>query len=302
MGIRVWGIRVWGFWDAGLSVCAMTTFKGFEPVFGAAQGQLEPPAIHDLLPFLFYLRATDSDHLLLQITDFHANTWYADMSIEYMEEQREDVGVGGPWHVFLGYVRDVFASENVKIILRGSSSAGATSASVGGQKKRESPKVRFDLTKLEGTAASDAMGTISVEIFKVCRSQAASLSSESARALQMSTAYAQEKARADILQDRLDALNFNKKKKRLCPTLSIDDPSLTQPQPTQSIVASQFATASVFEDFGNTQGAKAAAASSSGKMEPPKAKPAAKTGLSGPRLRAAPIGRKPKRRITVDSD
>lgn len=76
-------------------------------------------------------------------------------------------------------------------------------------------------------------------------------------------------ARADILQDRLDALNFNKKKKRLCPTLSIDDPSLTQPQPTQSIVASQFATASVFEDFGNTQGAKAAAGMVFKPLSPP---------------------------------
>ena len=37
-------------------------------------------------------------------------------------------------------------------------------------------------------------------------------------------------------------------------------------------------------------------------MEPPKAKPATKVGLSGPRLRAAPIRRKPKRRPTVDSD
>jgi hypothetical protein len=62
-------------------------------------------------------------------------------------------------------------------------------------------------------------------------------------------------ARADVLQDRLDALNFNQKKKRLRPTLSIDDPSLTQPQATQSIVASQFATPSVFEDFGTQAGA-----------------------------------------------
>lgn len=61
-------------------------FEGFEPVFGSAQGKLEPPATRDLLPFLFCLRAKDSDHLVIHVTDFHANTWYADMSTEFLED------------------------------------------------------------------------------------------------------------------------------------------------------------------------------------------------------------------------
>jgi hypothetical protein len=54
---------------------------------------------------------------------------------------------------------------------------GATSASLSGQKAAHYPKLRVSLTKLQGTAASDAMGSISVEMFKAFRSQAASLSS-----------------------------------------------------------------------------------------------------------------------------
>ncbi|KAG0621416.1 hypothetical protein M758_3G018200 [Ceratodon purpureus] len=283
----------------------MSTFEGFEPIFGAAQGQLETATSHGpaQLPFLLCLRASDSDHLVIHVTDFHANTWCANMSTEFLDDLKEDVGIGGEWEDFVRYVRAVFVSDNVKIHLRGSPSVmineGATSATLSGQKAERSPKLRFVLTKLQGKEASDVMGSISVEMFKVFRSQAASLSSESARAIQMSTAYMQEKARADLLQEKLDALSFTKKKTRSRPTLSVDDPSLAQPLATQSIMVSQFATPSVFEDLG-TQGAKAAG--SSGQMEPPKAKPATKVGLSGPRLRAAPIRRKPKRRPTVDSD
>lgn len=54
---------------------------------------------------------------------------------------------------------------------------GATSAKLVGQKAKGTPKFRVKLTKLQGIAATDAMGTISVEMFNVFRSQAASLSS-----------------------------------------------------------------------------------------------------------------------------
>jgi hypothetical protein len=66
-----------------------------------------------------------------------------------------------------------------------------------------------------------------------------------------------DQVRADMLQEKLDALSFSKKKSRVRPTPSVDDPSLTQPLASQSIVASQFATPSVFEGLGS-QGAKAA--------------------------------------------
>lgn len=77
------GSIIWAF---RLQLSAMTAFGGFEPVFGKAQGRLESSPSHDLLPFLFYLRAKNSDHLLIHLTDFHANTWYSDMSTEYLED------------------------------------------------------------------------------------------------------------------------------------------------------------------------------------------------------------------------
>lgn len=284
-----------------LEFSAMSTFEGFEPIFGAAEGQLVCATSGEALTFLFYLREGGSEHLVIHVTDFHANTWYAELSTEFLEDLKDEIGIGGPWEEFVQYVRAVFLSPNVKIHLKGSPSAmvheGATSAILSGQKAERNPKLRFRLTKLHGTAASDAMGSISVEMFKVFRSQAASLSSEAALTTQMSTAYMQEKARADILQEKLDGLSFTKKKNRFRSILSIDDPSLTQPLATQSIVASQFATPAVFEEL-STQGAKATGSSS--QMEPPKAKP--RVGLTGPRLRAAPIVRRPKRRTTADSD
>lgn len=89
----------------------MTAFGGFEPVFGKAQGRLESSPSHDLLPFLFYLRAKNSDHLLIHLTDFHANTWYSDMSTEYLEDMGQTEGrywhwwvVGGFYHLCKGSI------------------------------------------------------------------------------------------------------------------------------------------------------------------------------------------------------
>lgn len=63
----------------------MRTLEGFEPVFGEARGQLDSATLHHL-PFLFYLRAKGSDHLLIHVTDFHGNTWYANMSTDFLED------------------------------------------------------------------------------------------------------------------------------------------------------------------------------------------------------------------------
>ena len=63
----------------------MATFEGFDPVFGVADGQLDSTS-QDLLPFLFYLRAGNGNHLTVHVTDFHANTWWANMSTEDLED------------------------------------------------------------------------------------------------------------------------------------------------------------------------------------------------------------------------
>jgi hypothetical protein len=78
-----------GFGVTLLQFSAMSPFEGFEPIFGAAQGQLELRTSHDELllpPFLLCVRARDGDHLVIHVTDFHANTWHADMSTEFLED------------------------------------------------------------------------------------------------------------------------------------------------------------------------------------------------------------------------
>ncbi|KAG0582800.1 hypothetical protein KC19_3G087000 [Ceratodon purpureus] len=95
----------------------MVTFEGFEPVFGAGLGQLDSPTGHDaLLSSLSYLGASDSDHPEMHATDFRASTWFADMSTEFLEDLKDDLGIVGSWEEFVQCVRAMFVSDHVGII------------------------------------------------------------------------------------------------------------------------------------------------------------------------------------------
>ncbi len=60
--------------------------KGFEPIYGTIQGQIEGATFQEQYPFLFCLRAKDDSHLQFFTTDFHSNTWLVEKSIGELEE------------------------------------------------------------------------------------------------------------------------------------------------------------------------------------------------------------------------
>jgi hypothetical protein len=62
------------------------TLKGFEPIYGTIQGQIEEATFQEQYPFLFCLRAKDDSHLQFFTTDFHSNTWLVEKSIGELEE------------------------------------------------------------------------------------------------------------------------------------------------------------------------------------------------------------------------
>ncbi|KAH8953757.1 hypothetical protein BDL97_08G044400 [Sphagnum fallax] len=146
------------------------TLKGFEPIYGTIQGQIEEATFQEQYPFLFCLRAKDDSHLQFFTTDFHSDTWLVEKSIGELEELRDDVGVGESWEDFIGYMRDAFASGNVKMVLGGPmGSRGHTSAKVRAQKVKGTPRIDLKLSKLEGNAAHDIMGAIVNSLFKRMR-------------------------------------------------------------------------------------------------------------------------------------
>lgn len=144
--------------------------EGFHPVFGEAKAELETAAPHALLPMIFFIHALNDGSLRLQITDFHANTWQAFKTLDQLEELRDEVGIGGSWHDFLSYLEAAFSSDNVRVVLGGPASSiggyGATSAKIIAQKSKGMPRISMSLEKLADPLTSDAMGSISVELFK----------------------------------------------------------------------------------------------------------------------------------------
>jgi len=191
------------------------TLKGFEPIYGTIQGQIEEATFQEQYPFLFCLRAKDDTHLQFFTTDFHSNTWLVEKSIGELEELRDDVGVGESWEDFIGYMRDAFASGNVKMVLGGPmGSRGHASAKVRAQKVKGTPRIDLKLSKLEGNAAHDIMGAIVNSLFKVFQACSSALSAENAHVAYLSAALADEKARADRMQQQIDTANFSGRRKQ----------------------------------------------------------------------------------------
>lgn len=189
----------------------------FHSVYGQAEGSLEEAIPCALLPFVFYLHSKDGQSLRLQITDFHSNTWQTIRTPELLEDLRDQVGIGGSWDEFLQYIRDAFASENVKFILGGPASSigghGATTARVVAQKSKGMPRVSLSLEKLAGSSAEDAMGLITVTLLKAFKHQSDALETEQRAISQLKESLAAAKEETRMLQQHVDAAAYRGKKK-----------------------------------------------------------------------------------------
>lgn len=77
------------------------------------------------------------------------------------------MGIGGSWSEFLDYTVASLKSENVKLLLGDHSiSKGVESARLVSQKAKGMPRIVVPLTKMAESSASEAMATLSLELFR----------------------------------------------------------------------------------------------------------------------------------------
>ncbi|KAH9717413.1 U2 small nuclear ribonucleoprotein auxiliary factor-like protein [Citrus sinensis] len=168
--------------------------EGFEPIFGEPKAEWADSRSDSLGRFLFHVSAPDSSHLLIQVTDFRSNTWEAKRSVLQLDDVRDEIGIGGSWSEFIDYVVASIKSEDVKLILEGHSNAdGAAYAKIVAQKSKGMPRISISLTRLTGSAATEAMAKLSLELFTAFRSMQTLIVQEQERCLQLEKEAAAEK-------------------------------------------------------------------------------------------------------------
>ncbi|KAJ0040977.1 hypothetical protein Pint_27375 [Pistacia integerrima] len=168
--------------------------ENFEPIFGEPKVEWTGSASGSVIRFLFYVFAPNSSNLIIHATDFHSNTWEAKRSLFQLEDMRDEIGVGGSWSEFIDYVVSSIKSEDVKLVLGGSSdSDGIAYAKLVAQKSKGMPLVSISLTRLEGSVASKAMENLSLQLFKAFKSTQHLLTNEQERSLQLTKVISVEK-------------------------------------------------------------------------------------------------------------
>ncbi|KAF5190811.1 U2 small nuclear ribonucleoprotein auxiliary factor-like protein [Thalictrum thalictroides] len=97
-------------------------FENIESVFGKVNAEWENPTYEfpPLLPFLYHVHGLDSKHLRIHVTDFKSYTWESTKSLIQLEDMKDDIGLGGSWDEFIDYLMKSINSDNVKIVLDGS--------------------------------------------------------------------------------------------------------------------------------------------------------------------------------------
>ncbi|GLT25106.1 hypothetical protein SLA2020_002580 [Shorea laevis] len=139
----------------------------FEPVFGEPKVEWAGSASTQSSGFLFHVHAPDSSQLKIEVANFRSSTWEAVRTVFQLEDMRDNVGIGGSWSEFVAYLLDSLKSEDVKIVFEGHSKQhDAEHAKLVAQKSKGMPRISFSLTKLVGSAATDANAHLSIELFK----------------------------------------------------------------------------------------------------------------------------------------
>ncbi|XP_021274376.1 uncharacterized protein LOC110409378 isoform X3 [Herrania umbratica] len=146
-----------------------TVLEEFEPIFGEPKVEWtgSSSGSGQSSGFLFYVHSLDSSHLRIYVSDFRDTTWESVRSVLQLEDMRDSVGIGGSWSDFIHYLLASIKSEDVKLLLEAMPNSSDTkSAKLVAQKSKGMPRISFSLTKLTGSAATDAMANLSLELFK----------------------------------------------------------------------------------------------------------------------------------------
>lgn len=98
----------------------MEGFQEFEPIFnkpriGWAKNSNQGSGLMD--QFLMHIFAPDDNHLKIQVTDYHSNTFEAVKSVMQLDDMRDCIGIGGSWTEFVEYLVASFKAEDVKLVL-----------------------------------------------------------------------------------------------------------------------------------------------------------------------------------------
>lgn len=187
-----------------------TNFEDFEAIFGEAKPEWETtpsnPECLPLNPFLFRVFAADPSHLRFHATDFGSYTWEATRSLHQLEDMRDSIGIGGSWLDFMNYVISSLRSKDVKLVLEWqSNSNGAKFAKLVARKSKGLPLISISLSKLSNPAASEAMASLSLELFKAYTVLHDSFISEQERCCQLSQVTSAEKEKSQAIKRKLDA-------------------------------------------------------------------------------------------------
>ncbi|XP_052309296.1 uncharacterized protein LOC7466854 isoform X2 [Populus trichocarpa] len=156
----------------------MEGFQEFEPIFnepriGWAKNSNPGSGLMD--QFLMHIFAPDDNHLKIQVTDYHSNTFEAVKSVMQLDDMRDCIGIGGSWAEFVEYLVASFKAEDVKLVLE----------------------------KLSDSDARDAMANMSFGLFKAFKRTKNLVLQEKEHSLQLTKVISAEKERSENIQSQL---------------------------------------------------------------------------------------------------
>lgn len=129
---------------------------------------------------------------------------------------------------FVEYVTASIKSEELKLVLEGhSNSDGAAHAKLVAQKSKGMPLISISLTKLVGSAASEVMANLSLELFKAFKNEQTSLIEEKERTRQLTKMISDEKERSESMQSQLELYSNRRKLQKMNATDKADVSALS---------------------------------------------------------------------------
>lgn len=189
-------------------------FENFEPIFGEAKVEWATPNCGHLHRFLYHVFAPDASRLRFYVSDFSSSTWEAVRSLHQLEDMRDIIGIGGTWSDFIDYLTASIKSEDVKLVLEGQpKSDGAASAKLVAQKTKGMPRISISLSKLVGSASTEANANLSLGLFKAFKSTENLLIREQELSCQLTKLLSAEKEKNENIQSQLDSVLSSKRQK-----------------------------------------------------------------------------------------
>ncbi|MQL71124.1 hypothetical protein Taro_003487 [Colocasia esculenta] len=147
-------------------MAAKKVFEEFKPIFGEAMAERDsgpvaaPSAL--LRPFVFYVHALDPYRLEIAATDFCSHALERVLTVQDVEDLRDETGVGSSCSEFVDYLVASLSSDNVKLVVGGFTKLVA-------HKSKGMPRVSLSLNKLVGSSANDVMGNLSLALYRSFR-------------------------------------------------------------------------------------------------------------------------------------